>query len=130
MWQGRTYSELVTQILPPGLQKEAQLESYEKVQQLNMLRHKATLFLRAVCEKQLEQASQVYEEQDQHQQYVIVLQKVCQLMLTAVNQCCVVQFQIANCSPETYREVCKLAAWDRIPVVIALVDTITDLLNN
>ena len=51
LWQGRTYTDLVVQILPLGLQKEAQLESYSKVQQLNNLRHKATLFFREVCEK-------------------------------------------------------------------------------
>jgi len=32
LWQGRTYTDLVVQILPQGLQKEAQLPAYNKVQ--------------------------------------------------------------------------------------------------
>ena len=37
---------------------------------------------------------------------------------------------MANSSPETYKEIVKLSAWDRIPIITAQVDTITDLLNN
>lgn len=37
---------------------------------------------------------------------------------------------MANSSPETYKEIVKLGPWDRIPVIISQVDTITDLMNN
>ena len=51
-------------------------------------------------------------------------------MNSVINQCATVQFQMANSSPETYKEIVKLSAWDRIPIITAQVDTITDLLNN
>ena len=51
-------------------------------------------------------------------------------MNTIINQCSIVQFQIANSSPESYREITKIVAWDRIPVITSQVDTITDLMNN
>lgn len=37
---------------------------------------------------------------------------------------------MANSSPEQYREITKILVWDRIPVIISQVDTITDLMNN
>lgn len=37
---------------------------------------------------------------------------------------------MANSSPEQYREITKILVWDRIPVIMSQVDTITDLMNN
>lgn len=59
---------------------------------LNTLRHKATLFIREVCDKQLEQASTIYEEPDQLEMYVTLLQKLGTLMSSVVTSCAVIQF--------------------------------------
>lgn len=37
---------------------------------------------------------------------------------------------MANSTPEQYREMTRVTTWDRIPVIMSQVDTITDLMNN
>lgn len=57
-------AEVVQQMLPESLAEEALLPSLEKIQYLNVTKHKAMLLIRQICETFLENAKNVYEDPD------------------------------------------------------------------
>lgn len=62
--QLKMQADIVQQMLPESLAEEALLPSLEKIQILNVTKHKAMLLIRQVCENFLENAKNVYEDPD------------------------------------------------------------------
>jgi hypothetical protein len=79
-------ADVVQQMLPESLAEEALLPSLEKIQILNIAKHKATLLIRQICENCVENAKNVYEDPDQLATYLHTLIKIC-LMAHRIIEC-------------------------------------------
>lgn len=63
-------THIVESMLPEALSEEALLPSLEKIQSLNITKHKATLLIRQICEHFLDNARNLYEDDDQLASYI------------------------------------------------------------
>lgn len=68
--QLRMRADVVQQMLPESLAEEALLPSLEKISNLNITKHKATLLVRQICENVLDNAKNVYEDEEQREAYL------------------------------------------------------------
>lgn len=65
--------EVVQNMLPVSLMNEALLPCLKKIQSMNFIKHKATMLLREICETQVDNASQIYDDVGQLNQFYNVL---------------------------------------------------------
>jgi len=109
--QVKMKANIVEQMLPEALSEEALLPSLDKIQSLNVTKHKATLLIRQICEHFLENAKNVYEDKDQLESYIQTLLRICMMAHRIIDCSSSVQFQVANMSPGQYDEITKLLVW-------------------
>lgn len=62
MQQERMGIEVVQNMLPDSLMNEALLPCLKKIQGLNFVKHKSMMLLREICETQVDNASQIYQD--------------------------------------------------------------------
>ena len=64
MQQEKMGVEIVQNMLPESLMDEDMLPQLKKVQNLNFVRHKATMLFREICESQVESAHGIYDDKE------------------------------------------------------------------
>ena len=121
--------EVVQNMLPVSLMNEALLPCLKKIQSMNFIKHKATMLLREICETQVDNASQIYDDVDQLNQFynvLLQLSMLCNRLVTSGHRIC---YFVANMSPGQYSEITKMLAWDELDKITEEVDMMLDLLK-
>lgn len=69
-------AEIIESMLPDSLSNQALIGSLDKILTLNQVRHKSMMLIREICETQADNASNLFEEDDQAELFLKMLLKV------------------------------------------------------
>ena len=129
MQQERMHIEVVQNMLPESLMNEALLPCLKKIQALNFVKHKAAMLMREICETQVDNAAQLYDDLEQLNQFynvLLQLSMLCHRLVSSGHRIC---YLVANMTPGQYAEVTKMLAWDQLDRIAEEIDMLLDLLK-
>lgn len=87
------------------------------------------MLMREICETQIDNAANVYAEDDQLKQFFHVLLNLSMLSNRLVQSGHRICFFVSNMSPGQYGEITKILAWDQLESVTEEIDSMLELLK-
>lgn len=127
-WQEKFKTKVVEGFIPPRLVEDTRQDSIEKIQLLNKCRHKASLLLREICEKQLPQLEQTHEDGEQRVGYKRLLITMSEEAIKLIDSSHRILYCVYNMPVDKYVDcTTKLMAWNKFVTLNQFMDKILEL---
>ncbi|CDW91225.1 UNKNOWN [Stylonychia lemnae] len=129
-WQEKLKMRVIEGFVPKRLVEESRLDSLEKIQMLNKTKNKALLLTREICEKQILQSEQNFDDKLQWAIYLKLLINISEYCIRFIDSCGRIMYIVQKMSIEKYQELTKLMAWNKFELINTFLDRVMELLKD